>query len=122
MTGQTVGTHDTDVTTSPIPLVELILCQPQSRSESVRLAEQVDEVVDLRARHVIVDLAACETLDASVIAVLVDAHRRIRRHGGRLSLRGTTTRVRRLLHLSGVDHVFDLLPAADARTAAGAAK
>jgi anti-sigma B factor antagonist len=112
MTGQTAHAgHATAVATSPIPRLELIICEASSRSASVRLAERVDEAVTLRPDHVIVDLTACDSLSAAAIGVLTDAHRRVRRYGGRLSLRGAGPRVRRLLDLSGVGHVFDLLPA-----------
>lgn len=114
MTGQTarVG-HDTAVATSPIPRLELIICEASSRSASARLADRVDEVVTLRPEHVILDLASCDSLSATAIGVLVDAHRRVRRYGGRLSLRGAGPRVRRLLDLSGVGLVFDLVPPGD---------
>ena len=114
MTGQTARAgHDTDVATSSIPRLELIICEASTRSASERLAERVDEVVSLLPQHVILDLSSCDNLSATAIGVLVDAHRRVRRYGGRLSLRGAGPRVRRLLDLSGVGHVFDLIPAGD---------
>lgn len=98
-----------DVVTPPIPRLELLIGEG-----SARLAERLDEAVALRPTEVIVDVAGCETLGATAIALLVDAHRRIRRYGGRMWLRGARPRVRRLLGLSGVEHVLDLLPSLDA--------
>jgi anti-anti-sigma factor len=112
MTGQTAQAgHNIEVAASLIPRLELIICE--ASSWSARLAERIDEAITLRPGHVVLDVTACESLSAAAIGVLVDAHRRIRRYGGRLSLRGANARVRRLLDLSGVGHVFDLLPAAD---------
>ena len=114
MTGQTAqaGRH-IEVAASLIPRLELIICEASSRSASARLAERVDEAITLRPGHVVLDVTACESLSAAAIGVLVDAHRRVRRYGGRLSLRGANAQVRRLLDLSGVGHVFDLLPPTD---------
>ena len=73
-----------------------------------RVREQLDLAVAGRPARLVVDLSACTFVDASALAVLLDAHRRLSRSGGVLTLRGCCPRVLRLLSLTGLRRVFDL--------------
>ncbi|WP_158647138.1 STAS domain-containing protein [Actinoplanes sp. ATCC 53533] len=72
-----------------------------------RWARLIAETVALAPRRLIVDLRASPVLDAAAIAVLLRAHRTMMHTGGRLTLRGPAHRVRRILRLARLDHVFD---------------
>jgi anti-anti-sigma factor len=52
--------------------------------------------------HVLLDLSGCQFVDASVLAVLVQAHRRLRQHDRQLLLCGVRGQVRRLLALTAM--------------------
>jgi anti-sigma B factor antagonist len=55
---------------------------------------------------VIVDLSHQGSFGASGIAALHDAHRRLRAAHGRLTLRGTSSHLRRMLSITGLDRVL----------------
>jgi anti-anti-sigma factor len=65
-----------------------------------------EDAVALRPAHLIVDLAECEYLDATGITLLVDTHRRIWQDGGRMTLRGLSPRLHRILEIARVDRVL----------------
>jgi anti-anti-sigma factor len=75
-----------------------------------RARTQLDRVLALRPRQVVIDLAGCPFLDAAAIAFLLEAHRRLWRTDGRLSLRSPSPRVRRMLRTARVDGVLDISP------------
>jgi anti-anti-sigma factor len=52
--------------------------------------------------HVLVDLSACEFIDASALAVLVQAHRELSEHGRQLLIYGVKGQVRRLFLLTAM--------------------
>ena len=52
------------------------------------------------------DLTGIEFMDCSGIRVLVEADRRSRRDGGRLSLRRGVGQVDRVIRLTGVDEIL----------------
>ena len=78
-----------------------------------RVRAEIDEALAGRPERLIVDLSACPFVDASALSMLLDAHRRARRSGGSLPLRGCSPRVLRLLALTGLRGVFDLVGDAD---------
>jgi len=78
-----------------------------------RVRAQIDEALVARPERLVVDLSACPFVDASALSMLLDAHRRARRAGGSLTLRGCSPRVLRLLALTGLRGVFDLAGPAD---------
>jgi anti-sigma B factor antagonist len=73
-----------------------------------RVRDQLEQALTGRPDRVVVDLSDCTFVDASALAVLLDAHRRTSRTGGVLTLRGSCPRVLRLLSLTGLRRVFDL--------------
>jgi anti-sigma B factor antagonist len=72
-------------------------------------------VLDDGAAQVVVDLSGVEFMDSSGLGVLVGAHKRLVRLGGRLSVVGVSSAVARLLSVTGLARVFD------ARDSAGVA-
>ena len=74
-----------------------------------RVREQLEQALTGRPGRLVVDLSACTFVDASALAVLLELHRRLCRTGGVLTLRGCCPRVLRLLSLTGLRRVFDLV-------------
>ncbi len=68
--------------------------------------------LDAQPDQLVVDLNECGFIDASALGMLLDAHRTCARRGARLTLAGCSTRVQRLLSLTGLRGVFELAPAA----------
>jgi len=62
-----------------------------------------DGVVD-----VVLDLAGVSFCDSSGLAALISAHRRTRRRGGTVTLRGPHGPMRRILRLTGVEVLFEI--------------
>ena len=73
-----------------------------------RVREHLADALAVRPSQVVVDLSGCPFVDASALAVLLDAHRTASRWGGVLTLCGCSPRVLRLLSLTGLRRVFDL--------------
>lgn len=105
----------------PIPLIEVVLRQDYRAPDVDQLRAQLDDAVRLRPERLVVDVTRCRTMDASAIDVLLDAHRRLRRLGGTLTLRSPSGRLLRNLTLTRADLVLDLghavVPAARGATA-----
>ncbi len=73
-----------------------------------RVRERIEDALAAHPAQLVVDLSQCTFVDASALAMLLEAHRRIARGGGVLTLRGCSPRVLRLLSLTGLRRVFDL--------------
>ena len=73
-----------------------------------RVRVQLEECLAGRPGQVVVDLTACPFVDATALAMLLEAHRQACRRGTVLTLRGCAPRVLRLLSLTGLRRVFDL--------------
>jgi anti-anti-sigma factor len=58
-------------------------------------------------RAVIVDFTKASYIDSTVIACLIDLHRAILNHGGRVMLAGLDASFRRVFEISGLSSVFD---------------
>lgn len=92
-----------------VPDVRTVVVRgPLDVSTLARVSEQLDEAMTGRPSQVVVDLSGCPFVDASALAVLLEAHRRTSRTGGVLTLCGCSPRVLRLLSLTGLRRVFDL--------------
>jgi anti-sigma B factor antagonist len=65
-------------------------------------------------RHAVVDLRNLEFMDSSGVRVIVGAHLAAAEHGGRLSLvrLAPGTPIQRVLSISGLDDVLDVVDAA----------
>jgi len=66
------------------------------------LLELVGHVLASGRRHVVLDLAGVEYLDAAGLGMLIRCERRVSARGGRLILTGPRTKVRELLDLAEV--------------------
>jgi anti-anti-sigma factor len=67
------------------------------------VAKDVDDrLAQVEEGTILVDLTACEFIDSSGIAVLLNTDARLRRQGGRLALFGATKQVKRVLEVSGL--------------------
>jgi anti-sigma B factor antagonist len=66
-----------------------------------KLADEYPEALEIR-----VDLSRVTFIDGRILGVLVHADQDMRARGGRLVLTGVGQRIRRLLHLTGLDAVL----------------
>lgn len=103
-----MSTRDPATESSDGSTVELTVRGALDAAAVRGLGVVLDRVLDRRPHHLVVDLADCPFLDASAIEVLVAAHRRVWQHGGVLSLRNPSPRVRRILEIARVSHVLRL--------------
>ena len=93
----------------------LVLAVPErldagNRGELRRLAlDLIDRASGAGAAAVTVDLTATRELDASGLGVLVLVQKRAREQGMATRLRGATESVRRLLVLTRLDYLFELV-------------
>ncbi len=104
MTAPTLAPH----TTSLLPNIELIVVNSLDVSTLIRFSEQLEDAITLRPDRLVVDLSACDYVDAQAIRVLMDTHRGLWLQGGRLTLRGVNPATMRLLTLAGVRDVFSI--------------
>jgi anti-anti-sigma factor len=95
--------------TSGLPAVTVTVVGALDATTLPRVRDELEQAVTRRPARLVVDLSACTFIDASALAVLLDLHRRLSRTGGVLSLRGSCPRVLRLLSLTGLRRVFDLV-------------
>ena len=65
------------------------------------------KVLDDGAVQLVIDLAEVAFMDSSGLGVLVGAHKRLVRIGGRLHVVGVSPPVARLLTVTGLSRVFD---------------
>jgi anti-anti-sigma factor len=94
------------------PLIELAITEDLDVWAVPRLSALLDEVLARRPERLTIDLVACPFIDAAAIDVLLEAHRRALRTGGRLTLHEPPPRLRRNLQLARVDHVLHITPCA----------
>lgn len=94
----------------PAPeLAEIVVTEPLDLAGVKEVGAVLDRVIDLRPERLVIDISACRHVDAAGIGLLLDAHRRMWRQGGRLTLRSPSPRIRRLLQVSRVDGVFHIV-------------
>lgn len=93
-----------------IPTVEVVVSEPLDSQSLPRLTATLAEALRVHPVQLVVDLSACPFMDAAGIAVLLEAHRRVRREGGYLTLRAPSERLRRNLRLARTDQVLHVTP------------
>ncbi|MGI5240673.1 STAS domain-containing protein [Dactylosporangium sp. CA-139066] len=98
-----------EAATSPI---EVLVTGALTAATVDRWRTLADDAAATRPAHMVVDLTACDSLDTAGIDVLVEVHRRLWADGGRLTLRGVSARLSRLLTLARVDRVLQIADAA----------
>jgi anti-anti-sigma factor len=91
----------------PVPLLEIRVVTPLSADTGHTVGGLIENAIALRPEHLVIDLTECEYVDAVGIGLLLDVHRRIWHDGGRLSLRGMSPRLQRILQLARVDRVLN---------------
>ena len=89
-----------------MPLLEIRVTTPLSAATARNLDGLLEDAFALRPAHLVIDLTDCEYVDATGIGLLLDVHRRVWQDGGRLSLRGMSSRLQRILELARVDRVL----------------
>ncbi|WP_433616488.1 STAS domain-containing protein [Dactylosporangium sp. CA-139114] len=97
--------------TPTVPFVEVVVEGALDATAVPRTRVQLEDAAALRPAHMVVDLAACPRVDATGIDLLVSVHRTVWGSGGRLTLRGMSSRLYRLLALARVDRVLQTAPA-----------
>src|SRR3954454_22162546 len=71
--------------------------------------QRVAAPIDAGRTHVIVDLTATTFIDSSSLGVLIGAHRRLRRHGGRLVIVCSNDAIAKTFRITGLDSVFTIV-------------
>jgi anti-sigma B factor antagonist len=66
------------------------------------------KVLDDGAVQLVLDLAGIQFIDSIGLGVLVGAHKRLARDGGRLAIVGVSPSVARLLSVTGLARIFDV--------------
>lgn len=66
------------------------------------------DLVEKGYHHLVVDLHRTEYLDSTALGTLVGTLKRVREHGGDLRLVAPTPRIRRLLEITRLNHVFSI--------------
>jgi anti-anti-sigma factor len=96
------------VSQATTPLVEIVVTEELTAPAAARLHALLVDALALRPLEVIVDLGSCPRADALAVDVLLNAHRRAIHLGSRVVLRAPSQRLRRVLHLGNLDHVFNI--------------
>ena len=71
--------------------------------------QRVAAPIDAGGVHVVVDLTATTFIDSSSLGVLIGAHRRLRRLGGRLGIVCTNDAIAKTFRITGLDSVFTIV-------------
>jgi anti-sigma B factor antagonist len=69
------------------------------------VADQLEEALERAAaqsEEVLIGLQACEFIDSTAIAVIVNAHKKLAAEGRRVAAYGPTSQVRRVLSVTGL--------------------
>lgn len=99
--------HQHELAGCSCPTIEIRVEGELDASAMPRLRGRLEDALSLTPTQLYVDLADCTFLSAQAVALLLDAHRQVRRDAGRLVLRGCSQRHRRVLALMGLQEVFD---------------
>lgn len=70
------------------------------------LLEQVRDLLDHGHRRIALDLAGVPYMDSSGVGRLVECYTRVQERDGEIRLVRTSTRVRDLLRITGLDRIF----------------
>lgn len=83
-----------------------------------RLREKLVELVGQGHRKIVTDLEGVDFLDSTGLGVLVGGLKRLRSHGGDLSLVCTQPRILKVFEITGLTSVFSISESLDEATAA----
>lgn len=81
-----------------------------------RLRERLVELVSEGHRRIVVDLEGVDFLDSTGLGVLVGGLKRLRSHGGDLSLVCTQPRILKVFEITGLTTVFSIATSVDEAT------
>jgi anti-sigma B factor antagonist len=82
-----------------------------------RLREKLVELVGQGHRKIVADLEGVDFLDSTGLGVLVGGLKRLRSHGGDLSLICTQPRILKVFEITGLTSVFSIAESKDTATA-----
>jgi anti-sigma B factor antagonist len=82
-----------------------------------RLRERLVDLVSQGHRQIVVDLEGVDFLDSTGLGVLVGGLKRLRSHGGDLSLVCTQARILKVFEITGLTTVFSIAETVDEATA-----
>ena len=80
---------------------------------SPEFKQRVAAPIDAGRLHVVVDLTATTFIDSSSLGVLIGAHRRLRRYGGRLVIVCSSDVIAKTFRITGLDSVFTIVATLD---------
>jgi anti-sigma B factor antagonist len=75
--------------------------------------QRVSAPIDAGRMHVVVDLTETTFIDSSSLGVLIGAHRRLRRHRGRLVIVCASDAIVKTFRITGLDSVFTIVSSLD---------
>ena len=81
-----------------------------ARTEQLR-AEWYAEIDKHRPERLVIDLAVVPFMDSSGLSVLAGVTRRQRRHGGIVAVRNASPLIVRVIQISRISEVVEILPA-----------
>ncbi len=90
-----------------LPLVVLVVGEDGDWVEAW-LQSQIQDALSLRPEELVIDLAQCEVLSSALLRLLLSTHRQLRQRDGRLTMRGVSPRLTRIIGLGGLSNVFDV--------------
>ena len=67
----------------------------------------ITEAIDEGAREVLVDVSGTTFMDSTALGVLVGAKKRLHKREGSVVIVGSTSLVRRMFEISGLDRLFE---------------
>jgi anti-sigma B factor antagonist len=73
-----------------------------------RLKEALDEAIQSDVNHLVIDLSDTSFIDSTALGVLIAESRRLEPERGLLAIAGPNEQVRKVLQMTGLDHVFAL--------------
>jgi anti-sigma B factor antagonist len=106
-----------DVDDSRTPFTVLAVNGEVDVYSAPRLRERLVDLVSQGHRQIVVDLEGVDFLDSTGLGVLVGGLKRLRSHGGDLSLVCTQPRILKVFEITGLTTVFSISSTVDEATA-----
>jgi len=73
-----------------------------------QLKQQMLDLLDKGATHIVVNLSEVEYLDSTALGVLIGGLKRLRERNGALDIICPNPRIRRIFEITGLDKIFDI--------------
>jgi anti-sigma B factor antagonist len=97
----------------------LKILEPRLIYESLDpIQEKFIELVESGTKKIVIDFAKVDYLDSFAVGFIMDMYRRVSNKNGSLKLCGLQPRVKKILAITRVDNVIDILPGIDEALAA----